>query len=445
VRSFSIRRRLLLISALLVFGFIGAAAWSLNAAFRDATRTALVERLQAHIYTLLASAKEDPKGRLRMPETLPDPLFNRPDSGLYAMIEGEQGGYHWRSASLLGRALPAPAPLATGRTRQRYAAGLLILDQAIAWEDIDGQAIPYTISVAADTRNLVRQQDRFRKTLWIGLGALSGLLLVVQLLTVRWGLGPLAGIIDNVRRIEQGEIGSLPDSGAVELRPLTRALNALIHQAHARQERVRHSLADLAHSLKTPLSVLRGLSETLDDRQAGALIDEQVTRIDEIVSYQRQRAVVSGNSGLQAPQAVRPVVERLGRGLARLPRHSHIRLEIDLAPGFTLRIEPGDLLELLGNLLENAFRHAVHTVRVSSPEPTRPRLVIEDDGKGIPPALRDDLLKRGVRADQRHPGQGIGLAVVSEILTQYGASLRIGESPLGGARFEIDLASETPC
>ncbi len=442
MRPVSIRRRLLLISALLVFGFIGAAAWSLNAAYREAAHTALIERLQAHIYTLLAAAGEDAQGRLRMPEAVADPLFNRPDSGLYALIEGADGAYHWRSASLLGRELPPPPPLPTGQTRERRADGLLILDQAIAWEDLQGRPVPYRISVAADITDAARQQARFQATLWIGLGILGGLLLVVQLLAIRWGLGPLSEIAGRIRRIEQGEAEALPDSVAVELRPLTRAVNALIRQERGRQERVRHSLADLAHSLKTPLSVLRGLSRELDDPDSAALLDEQVSRIDEIVSYQRQRAAVSGGSALQAPQAVRPVAERLGNSLSRLPRNRDIRLDIALPDGFALRIEPGDLLELLGNLLENAFRHARSRVRVLAPDPARPCLVIEDDGEGIPPALRPALLERGMRADQQHPGQGIGLAVVSEILAQYGASLRIGESAEGGARFEINLESD---
>lgn len=435
----SIRRRMLLISTLLVFAFVGAAGWSLNTAFREQSKTALIERLQAHIYTLLATAKEDRYGRLRMPKLLADPLFNQPDSGVYAIISGEQGQYNWQSGSLLGRSLPPPEPLTTGKTREHSTGRLLVLDQAIAWDDYQGNPVPYILRIAVDTANLREQQKDFQGTLWTWLGTLGALLLAVQLLAVRWGLSPLQQLARHIRRIEQGHAEHLPEDTPVETRPLVDAVNSLIGQAQARQSRTRHSLADLAHSLKTPLAILRGLTPELNESQQ-QLIEEQVSRIDEILSYQRQKAAVSGSAPLLPPVAVLPIVERLGRSLEKLNRDRPIEIQVDIPGDFSLKIEPGDLMELLGNLLENAFRHATRRVRISAESAQANTITVEDDGEGIPEGLSDTLLQRGIRADQQHPGQGIGLAVVSEILSQYGATIRIESSPLGGARFVLTFA-----
>jgi two-component system sensor histidine kinase PhoQ len=262
-------------------------------------------------------------------------------------------------------------------------------------------------------------------------------LLFVQLLAVHWGLRPLQQIAHHIRRIEQGDAATLPDDVPVETRPLATAVNSLIAQAQARQARVRHSLADLAHSLKTPLTILRGIVPEITDSQRAQLIEEQAVRIDEIVSYQRQKAAVSGAAALLPPVAVLPIAERLGRGLQKLNIERPIKLRIDVPASLTLKIEPGDLMELLGNLLENAFRHARSEVHISGNMQASPILAIDDDGEGIPAELSEHLLHRGVRADQRNPGEGIGLAVVSEILSQYDATLDIQDSPLGGARFSI--------
>jgi len=130
--------------------------------------------------------------------------------------------------------------------------------------------------------------------------------------------------------------------------------------------------------------------------------------------------------------AVLPIVERLGRSLEKLNRDHPIDFQINISGKFCLKIEPGDLMELLGNLLENAFRHATRRVRISAESAQANTIIVEDDGEGIPESLSDTLLQRGIRADQQHPGQGIGLAVVSEILSQYGATIQIESSPLGG-------------
>ena len=316
MNSPSIKRRLLLASSLLVLGFTAVAAWSLSAAFEEQAESALRERAQTHIYTLLASAQEDAQGRLRIPRVLADPLFSQPDSGTYALIEGEHGDYHWRSGSLLGRQLPAPGPLASGSTRHSRMEHLLVVDQAITWDDYEGQPVPYRLRVALDTSALEAQQRDFRYTLWLWLGALGLLLLGVQLVAVRWGLKPLGDIARDIRRIEQGERDALSQDLPVETRPLVDAINTL-------------------------LSILRGATHEIRDTQQAALIGEQVDRIDEIIRYQRQKAIVSGARALLPPVAVRPVAQRLGQSLHKLNSNGSIDFQLDVPEDFSLRMEPG--------------------------------------------------------------------------------------------------------
>jgi two-component system sensor histidine kinase PhoQ len=438
--SRSITHRLLVSNLVILAAFLGLAGAALDRAFRASAETAVREQLQAHVYTLLTAAQEDERGRMRLPEALAAPAFNRPDSGLYAEVEGEDGGYHWRSGSLIGRDDRLLDPAQPGETRFRVEPGRLVFDQGVSWEDDAGTPIRYSLSVAIDGAALQAEQAGFRGTLWRWLGGVALLLLGVQILLARWGLAPLREMSTAVARIEAGEAARVEGPVPRELRSLSENLNALIGQNRQRQERVRNSLADLAHSMKTPLAVLRGAAEEQPDRVLRDLIGEQTRRIDDIVSYQRQRAAVAGATAVTRPVALAPIVRRLCASLDKVHHGRGVDCTLHVADALRLRADEGDLFELLGNLLENAYRHGRQRVQVSATEQAdRLQLVVEDDGPGIPSDDVQRLLQRGERADQRHPGEGIGLAVVSEIVRQYGGDLAIGRSALGGACVSVAL------
>jgi len=436
----SITRRLLVSNLLILAAFLGLAGAALDRAFRNSTEAVTREQLQAHIYTLLTAAGTDERGLMRLPEALAAPAFNRPDSGLYAEVEGEDGAYRWRSGSLIGRPVRLVSIRRPGETHFRLTDDLAVFDQGIAWEDAGGLPVNYSLSVAVDRRGLDAEQSGFRATLWGWLGGVSLLLLLAQVLSARWGLAPLREMSAAVRRIEDGEATRIEGKVPGELRSLSDNLNSLIAQGHARQERVRNSLADLAHSMKTPLAVLRGSAEQVADPALRGLIAEQTRRIDDIVSYQRQRAAVAGGSGVTRPVALAPVVRRLCASLDKVHRDHGPACRIAIDDTLRLRFDEGDLFELLGNLLENAYKHCSRQVRVTAAAAhDQLQIDIDDDGDGIDPSNAERLLRRGERADQRHPGEGIGLAVVSEIVAQYGGSLAIQSSDLGGARLRVRL------
>ena len=436
----SITRRLLVSNLVILAAFLGLAGAALDRAFRSSVETAAREQLQANVYTLLAAAKEDERGRMRLPEALAAPGFNRPDSGLFAEVEGEAGAYLWRSASLLGRSARLLRASQPGETRFRFADNLAVFDQGVAWEDDDGKPIAYSLTVGMERRALEAEQAAFRETLWLWLGGVALVLLLVQIVLARWGLAPLRRMSAAVRRIESGEAARIEGVMPRELRGLGKNLNSLIQQNQKRQERVRNSLADLAHSMKTPLAVLRGAAEQSADGALRELITEQTARIDDIVSYQRQHAAVAGSSSVTRPIPLAPVLQRLCTSLDKVHRERGLVCTRHIPDGIALRADEGDLFELFGNLLENAYKHCANRVRVAVElHADRVQIDIEDDGEGIAAQDVERLLRRGERADQRHPGEGIGLAVVSEIVNQYGGNLKILTSDLGGARFNLEL------
>lgn len=441
----SIARRLVSSSLLILAGFLGLAGIALDRAYRASAETAVRQQLQAHVYTLLSAAGEDEQGRMRLPDALTAPAFNQPDSGLYAEVEGETGAYRWRSASLLGRKQRLVTPSRPGETRFRLSGQLAVFDQGIAWDDDYGESVPYSLTVAMDRQALNAQQTEFRETLWLWLGGVALVLLGAQVVLVRWGLAPLRDMSAAVRRIEHGDSRRIDGPVPLELKSLTDNLNSLIQQNSARQERVRNSLADLAHSMKTPLAVLRGAAEQLGQSALRSQIDDQVQRIDQMVSYQRQRAAVAGTSGISHPVLLAPILRRICATLDKVHRDRGLRCKLQVPDGLTLRADEGDLFELFGNLLENAYKHCRHQVQVTVHSQVRLlQASIEDDGDGIASEDRQRLLRRGERADQRHPGEGIGLAVASEIVELYGGTLHIDNSVLGGASLQLVLPAVIP-
>lgn len=438
--SRSITHRLLVSNLLILIAFLGLAGAALDRAFRSSTETAAREQLQAHVYTLLTAAQEDERGHMRLPTSLAAPGFNQPDSGLYAEIRGDNGTYHWRSGSMLGRSAPLVGNASPGETRFHLTAGLAVFTQGIAWEDNRGEPISYTLSVAINRGALDAELASFRSTLWRWLGGVALLLLAAQVLAARWGLAPLRDMSAAVQRIEAGEAARVEGPVARELDGLSSNLNSLIEQNRQRQERVRNSLADLAHSMKTPLAVLRGTAEQSTDPTLRGLICEQTTRIDEIVSYQRQRAAVAGTSSVTRPIPLAPILRRLCASLDKVHHDRHLKCSVQVPADLQIRADEGDLFELLGNLLENAYKHCSARVSVTATlTGDRLDLDVEDDGEGFRDTDVERLLQRGERADQRHPGDGIGLAVVSEIVRQYRGELRVSASDLGGARIRVTL------
>jgi len=325
----------------------------------------------------------------------------------------------------------------------RYGYGLI-------WpEGGPGAEFPYTINIYQNTTVLSRQIAVFREALWRYLGGAGLILLLLQAVILRWSLLPLRRVIEELKRVQRGLASRMSEQHPRELEPLTESINAFIESERENLDRQRNTLADLAHSLKTPLAVLHARLEdrAVSEEELREDVEAQLRRMNDLVSYQLARAASGGHALFAAPIAIEPHAEQIVRGLEKVYAGKGVLCEFEVAPGMQFHGEPGDLQELLGNLLENAFKWArsrvLLTVQPGETAPNRrPGLLIavDDDGPGIPPEKVALILQRGVRGDERVHGHGIGLAIVQDLVRGYRGTLDVQASQeLGGARFEVKL------
>lgn len=441
----SLAARIGLSAGLVLAIFIVLTAAALEHAFRDSAESALRERLLGQVYVLIAAAEVDPHGELNMAGPLRDVRLSRPGSGLYAAVDAAGGRSAWRSPSLLGSQIMFPGVLAPGAQRFERkttpdGSGYYVLSLGVSW-NVGNDHYPFVFSVAEDAAGYTAQIHSYRNTLWSWLGAMALLLLLVQTLALRWGLRPLRRVAAELSAIEAGTQDALEQRYPRELLALTDNLNTLLRHERAQQARYREALANLAHSLKTPLAVLRG---ALGAREEPAVlqhaVSEQVERMDKIVAYQLQHATTSGRSVLRAALAVAPVLQRLVDSLAKVYRDKAVRVSRDVQSGAEFRGDEGDLMELLGNVLDNAFKWCRSEVSVAARTVDgRLQLRVEDDGPGIAHEQVEHILQRGVRLDESTPGHGIGLAIVRDIIQAYGGRLSLTPRSGGGTCVQIDL------
>jgi two-component system sensor histidine kinase PhoQ len=309
-----------------------------------------------------------------------------------------------------------------------------------------GGTLELTLHIAEDAGLLESQRDVFRQSLFEYLGGFSVLLLVLLLATLRWSLRPLRRVVDDLARVERGERDRLSADYPHELAGLAANLNEFIDSERKHLQRYRNTLGDLAHSLKTPLAVIRNELESGASGEAMRwTVLEQTGRMDQIVAYQLSRAATSGHTTFAAPIPLQAPAEEVVASLEKVYAAKSVLCEFDIDPKARFYGEEGDLLELLGNLLENAFKWARGRVLLTArAQPAKAgrraalELAIEDDGPGIRSDQVERLLQRGVRGDERVQGHGIGLAIVQDLLRAYRGSLDVSSSAaLGGAKFTL--------
>ncbi|MFC3551399.1 ATP-binding protein [Lysobacter cavernae] len=455
----SLQARQLLAASLGLLAFLALAGYALDRAFLETAESNLRQRLRSFALSYADDIDFLRSGELYYePAALPDPRFERPGSGLYAEVVLPSG--HWDSPSAQGPQLPAgkmlaandetfegPLPITeiNGKPGQAYRYG-----RGLIWS-VDGHAqseFPYTIYILEDTTALSRQVSVFREALWRYLGGAGFILLLLQALILRWSLRPLKRVVDELKRVQRGLASRMSGRHPRELEPLTESINAFIESERENLDRQRNTLADLAHSLKTPLAVLRArLDDHAPENELREDVDLQLRRMNDMVSYQLARAASGGHALFAAPVAIEPHAEQIVRGLEKVYASKGVLCEFDIADGVQFYGEAGDLQELLGNLLENAFKWArsrvLLTVKVGEiAVGRRPGLLlaVDDDGPGIPPEKVALVLQRGVRGDERVHGHGIGLAIVQDLVRGYRGTLDVQASEeLGGARFEVKL------
>ncbi len=455
--TLSLRARLLLVATFVLLIFLGLMGVVLDQAFRRSAEEGVSERLLLQIYGLLATTEEDAGGRIFLPEVLQEPGFNRMGTGLYAVVYDANGEELWRSESALDMSL-GPAAISTmsatldageprfGRVRTASDQPLFFLSYRVLWQGGGETTTPFTYATLQTLDTYRSEVSGFRNNLWGWLVGVVVILVIVQAAVMSWGLAPLRRLEGDLKQIEDGEQDYLKGGYPEEIEGVTRNLNLLLASERQQREKYRTTLADLAHSLKTPLAILKSTASTADDDSAPMdavrrTVDEQVGRMDEIVSYQLSRAVTSSPTIIRKSIEVEPILNRLVAAMEKVYADRGIDVSCETDDGSFFGDER-DLMEVLGNIVDNACKYCNSQVRISATQsPSRGALlfVVEDDGPGIPEQERSKVMERGARLDTSTPGQGIGLAVVADIIERYGGHWKILESPLGGARFEITL------
>ena len=435
----SIRVRLMAATVVVLVVFLGFAGLGLDHAFKEASRRAQQDKMEGLIYGLLGAA-EPRKGGLALAEAeLPDRALARPESGRAAFISDDDGVI-WSSESWVGPPPELPEP-ETGAWRfvHRPSQDRFVLAFGVRWLDQGQQGTPYTFAVVEDTSAYTAQLAAFRRSLggWLIAAALT--LLAMQLAVLWWGSRPIRRLGSEIRAIEAGHRDELKAKYPSELQPLTQALNGMIAAERERLQRQREALTDLAHSLKTPLAVLRGIAESPSGQWPQGLAD-QVATMEGIVYRQLNRASTAGRRALVSPIAIAAVTERTAGALRKVYAEQDAVIEIDIPDDLRVRMDEGDYYELAGNLIDNALKHGARQVRVSARhEADELHLVIEDDGPGFdaPPGA---LTARGARGNPAVPGQGIGLGSCRDIVASLDGELVLAnQSALGGARVTVVL------
>lgn len=437
----SLRARLLVAGSVPLMCFFLASALILDHTVRDYARASLEDRMRGIFYGLLAMVEYRPDIGFHVSEALPDPQLRAMNTGLAASIRLANDLPIWDSPGLARLDLKLPAGVEMGESKFTFAADAIGVQHAvynftIGWEVGPEEITPLMFYVIQDASEYRAQVLQIRLYMLTGVLALAVLLLLVQAYILRRGLAPLRQIESDLSDLEHGNRRSLQGNYPREIGSLANALNEVLDGQQQQLERYRNTLSDLAHGLKTPLTVVRN---ELDSGQIAAEsrteLDAQVARMSELVEYHLRRGQAAGQLFAGDPVNLNDLVAQIRNTLVKLYRDRDLVIESELPDDLSCRIDRQDLLEVLGNLAENACKWAQRRVRISALRGVDEiSLVVEDDGDGISPADRSRILRRGERADESAPGHGLGLAIVLDIVELAGGRLEIGDSELGGAR-----------
>jgi signal transduction histidine kinase len=449
----SLAGRLVLGAAAIITVSLVAAAVALPQLYRDGLERQLDFELDYLMNRLITRVSAEANGELVLAEPMTERDYEYAYSGYYWQITSE-GKTLLASRSLAGWTLEVPAPSVAIRDVYQDttfvkppegAQRLRVLSRTIRSDSLNKNL---TYTVAAVRTELDENIEDFRVTIVLTILGLGLVLIGTVWLQVRFGLTPLRRIPDALAAIRSGDSDRLTGSFSAEVEPLAREINALLDHNAEVVERARTHVGNLAHALKTPIAVLTNEA----GGQKGPLaetVKAQIGIMKEQVDHHLSRARMAARAGvLGARTSVMPILEGLARTLEKIYRERGISIALSGPPAIAFRGERQDLEEMLGNLLDNACKHAKSRVSAKVMEREGMRLCIEigDDGPGIPADQRRAAQKRGVRLDEKAPGSGLGLSIVKDIAEIYGGTFIMGEAELGGllVALELPLAGVSP-
>jgi signal transduction histidine kinase len=443
--------------------FLSATVWTVLILFatgivlstlnRQAVERSFDRRLSVYLRTLVAEvAAPEESGGERQPQSLGEPLFELPLSGWYWQVTKLNAPKPEvrSSRSLWDGGLPhlsdMDVPLAADGTRRSYVDGpedqrLRLIERTVDLGD-DGH---YLIAVAGDSQEIEEETRSFDRVLVVTFGTLIIALLLTTMFQVRFGLAPLKRISEGLAAIRGGTAERLEGQFPFEIAPLARETNALIEANREIVERARTHVGNLAHALKTPLSVMVNEATARGGDQLSAKVLEQADIMRDQVARHLERARLAARlTVVGGVTDVPPVVSALARTMEKIYHDRGIAIDVEAPTPVRFKGEQPDIEEMVGNLVDNACKWAHARVSIEVMAETHAgqsvaRIVVDDDGPGLDADQREQVTHRGQRLDETKPGSGLGLSIVVELAALYGGSLTLGTAPIGGLRAELVL------
>jgi signal transduction histidine kinase len=445
--------------------FFSASAWVLvilvitgfvlSSVYENATERAFDRRLNLYLRTLIAEVATPDEPPDRQFQSLGEPLFELPLSGWYWQItrtDADKPDVR-ASRSLWDKKLPKledrGVELSAAGTRVAYVEGPEGQNLRMVERPVDlGADGKFLVSVAGDAAEIFDETRSFDYYLGGTFAALGIVLLLTTIFQVRFGLAPLKRISEEIADIRSGQAERLEGEFPVEIAPLARETNALIDANREIVERARTHVGNLAHAIKTPLSVIVNEASAHGADPFASKVLEQADVMRDQVAHHLERARIAARVTIVGTVTdVAPAIEALQRTMEKIHRSRGIVIEVKADAGAKFRGERQDLEEMAGNLVDNACKWATSRVFIevlvegpSSPGATPTlRIIVDDDGRGLSAAERAQVSRRGQRLDESKPGSGLGLSIVTDLAALYGGSLTLGNAPIGGLRAELVL------
>ncbi|WP_213994799.1 ATP-binding protein [Arsukibacterium sp.] len=456
--TLSLKLRQGLVSIVLLMLLLPSSFVAIDQAFFTQLLTNAEQKLEVHMYAILSDLKIN-DGKIELSNNTLSPDFFRPDSGLSAYITSNDsigsGGAAsdsmsvnsssfesnntdsivWQSDSSLSQKFSPPDTTLVPGEHLFYpyvsdAQEYWLLSIALLF-DSGEQTRPLTIHIVQTDAMLTAPYLSFRNTLLTWFVWIGAALVLFSVLAYYWTTKPLSKLDQEIRKLEGGEQDHLNGNYPAELTTIKEDLNLLLANQNRQKQRYRNHLSDLAHALKTPVAVLN--TSVLSQQPE---LKEQLDRISAMIDHQLKRASSSGQDIWKKQFEIMPHIDKLCNALQKIYRDKDLDIQIDCPANATFRGDETDLMEMLGNLLDNACKACRHRVKLTvSQNPLN--LIIEDDGPGIAKDDRKKLFARGTRLDTYKDGHGVGLSIVAELVSSYSGGMQVTESPLGGAKFEL--------
>jgi two-component system, OmpR family, sensor histidine kinase PhoQ len=439
----SLKKRLGLVSALVILLSFYIVYLITKNAYINANKTNIHQSLNAQLYALMAVADEQ-DAQLILPNSLKNDRLNHLNSGLVAYVLDIDGDLIWRSASSDSFGILPDISLSYSinkLTESMFEQEMMFwVGDKITWEHENGLEGEYLFLIGEKQSAMLLQVNEYKRTIATWLWLSTVILLMVLVLALNLSLSPLKDAQIQIELVSKGDIDKVEGDFPAELIPLTSSINKLLVSEGQQKTRYRNSLGNLAHSLKTPLAVIKSELQHQAESESKQQLIKQVERIDDIVKYQLNRAVISPSQTLIRQWPIATEVAKIVDALNKIHAAKNIQVSADIPTDCYFPGDKGDFLELLGNLSDNACKWAKQQVKIQAQSSNNQlELSVIDDGPGIPEDKRALILDRGKRLDQLAEGQGLGLSIVMDIIQNYNAEMSIGDSDLGGSIFTIKI------